>query len=192
VLDAPGEVWANINQALREGLRSLPGGSSLALLIAEKRGVRNKASTPPLTVEQILGWAEDWQARTGNWPKHDDGPIPDAPGETWAAVEAALSQGFRGLKGGSSLYTLLKRYRRIPGRRSPLARFQTSRGKKARPRGKHPDVERRRKALELREQGLLLKEVGRELGVSKQRASRWARTSEQKESFTLFPPTAVA
>jgi hypothetical protein len=74
------------------------------------------------------------------------------------------------LKGGSSLYALLKRYRRIPGRRSPLARFQTSRGRQARPRGKHPEVEQRRRALELWAQGLTFEEIGKKLGVTKQRA----------------------
>jgi hypothetical protein len=179
VLTAPGEVWYNVNAALREGLRTLPGGQTLALLIAQKRGVRNKASAPPLTVEQILAWADAWYAARGQWPKHDDGPIPDAPGETWDAVEAALYNGCRGLMGGSSLYALLKRYRRIPGRRSRLAPFQTSQGKKARPRGKHPDAEQRRKALELREQGLTLKQIGRKLRVTKQRAHQLISTSEQ-------------
>jgi hypothetical protein len=185
VLTAPGEVWYNVNAALREGLRTLPGGETLALLIAQKRGVRNKASTPPLTVERILAWGDAWYAARGQWPKHDDGPIPDAPEETWDAVEAALYNGCRGLKGGSSLYALLKRYRRIPGRRSRLAPFQTSRGRKARPRGKHPDVGQRRRALELREQGLLHKEIGRELGVSNQRAHQLVQTSEQA---TPLPP----
>ena len=41
VLGAPGEKWRNINNALLMDLRSLPGGSSLAQLLAEKRGVRN-------------------------------------------------------------------------------------------------------------------------------------------------------
>jgi len=36
------EKWANINQALRMGLRNLPGGSSLARLLAQHRGVRNR------------------------------------------------------------------------------------------------------------------------------------------------------
>jgi hypothetical protein len=157
-----------------------PGGETLALLIAQKRGVRNKASTPPLTVEQVLTWADTWYAARGQWPRHDDGPIPDAPGESWAAVEAALSSGCRGLKGGSSLYALLKKYRRIPGRHSRLTRFQTRRGRHARPRGKHPDVERRRRALEMRSQGLTLKEVGKELGVTKQRAHQLARPNEQE------------
>jgi hypothetical protein len=38
VIGAIGEKWMNIHQALRIGLRSLPGGSSLARLIKEHRG----------------------------------------------------------------------------------------------------------------------------------------------------------
>jgi superfamily II DNA or RNA helicase len=40
---APGETWFNINQAMRLGLRGLPGGTSLARLLAERRGVRKNA-----------------------------------------------------------------------------------------------------------------------------------------------------
>ena len=46
VADAPGEVWKNVNAALMLGFRGLPGGSSLALLIATRRGVRNLANIP--------------------------------------------------------------------------------------------------------------------------------------------------
>ena len=35
VLDSPGENWRAINQALRDGNRGLPGGSSLSWLLAE-------------------------------------------------------------------------------------------------------------------------------------------------------------
>jgi hypothetical protein len=35
VLEAPGETWASIDGALREGLRGFPGGSSLARLLGE-------------------------------------------------------------------------------------------------------------------------------------------------------------
>ena len=48
---------------------------------------------------------------TGRWPKRDSGPIEEAPGETWGAVEMALAHGQRGLPGGSSLIRLLKRCR---------------------------------------------------------------------------------
>lgn len=38
VLDAPGEKWRNIQNALYNGLRGLPGGSSLAKLLRQERG----------------------------------------------------------------------------------------------------------------------------------------------------------
>jgi hypothetical protein len=112
------EACENVDAALRQGFRGLPGGNLLARLIGERRGVRNQATTPPLTKEQILGWADAYHARTGHWPRLHSGPIPEAPGETWAAVEAALSLGSRGLPGGSSLYRFLRCHRQIPGPRS--------------------------------------------------------------------------
>jgi hypothetical protein len=36
--DAPGENWLSVENALRHGLRGLPGGSSLARFIKEHRG----------------------------------------------------------------------------------------------------------------------------------------------------------
>jgi hypothetical protein len=48
---------------------------------------------PPLTVKQILAWADAHHGRTGKWPSADAGPIPEAPGETWRGVHAALSAG---------------------------------------------------------------------------------------------------
>ena len=45
--------------------------------------------------------------RTGRWPNARSGPIPEAPGETWNAINAALSLGKRGLPGGSSVRRLL-------------------------------------------------------------------------------------
>jgi hypothetical protein len=37
VLDAPGETWKGINQALWAGNRGLPGGDSLARLLRRHR-----------------------------------------------------------------------------------------------------------------------------------------------------------
>jgi hypothetical protein len=37
IIDAPGEKWGNVHQALRKGLRGLPGGSTLSILIKQKR-----------------------------------------------------------------------------------------------------------------------------------------------------------
>jgi hypothetical protein len=40
VPQGPGETWRRIDNALRYGLRGLPGGSSLARLLEQERGVR--------------------------------------------------------------------------------------------------------------------------------------------------------
>jgi hypothetical protein len=65
----------------------------------------------PLTAEQILAWAEAHYARTGRWPTAASGPLTEAPGLTWNAVQIALRRGRRGLPGGSSLARLLRRHR---------------------------------------------------------------------------------
>jgi hypothetical protein len=110
----PGEKWANVNAALEQGLRGLPGGSSLARLLAEQRGIRNMADLPPLSVEQILRWADAHYGRTRRWPKQEsDGPILDAPGETWKGIQMALVNGRRGLPSGSSLPQLLTEQRGV-------------------------------------------------------------------------------
>ncbi len=114
--EAPGETWLGINHALHDGLRGLPGGSSLAQLLAEERGVRNRAALPPLSLKKIRGWARAHKERTGRLPTAHSGPIPESGGETWAAVESALRLGIRGLTGGSSLARLLGRGR-LPTRR---------------------------------------------------------------------------
>jgi hypothetical protein len=108
-----GEVWKNVNMALREGGRGLPGRSTLADLLERGRGVRNRSNVPDLTLAQILAWADRYHKETGTWPKQDSGPIPWAPGETWTAVDMALRVGIRGLRGGSSLARLLARERGV-------------------------------------------------------------------------------
>jgi hypothetical protein len=112
--------------ALRHGRRGLPGGSSLALLLADRRGARNVWSLPELTVAHILAWADAWQARTGDWPHEESGPIAGTGGETWQAVHMALKQGHRGLPGGSSLARLLGAERgvRTAAHLPPLSRPQ--------------------------------------------------------------------
>ena len=105
--DAPGECWRAVNSALRDGLRGLPGGDSLGLLLARRLGVRNRTSVPALSVPQILRWARDYRRRTGRWPNKNSGPIRGVRGETWMRVHTALLVGLRGLPAGSSLCRLL-------------------------------------------------------------------------------------
>ncbi len=113
VYNAVGEKWLNIDNALRRGLRGLGGNSSLAQLLAERRGVRNIKALPPFRVGAILAWADAYYRRHGQWPKNDSGSIPEAPGEKWAAVDAALWLGQRGLPGRSSLARLLSERRGV-------------------------------------------------------------------------------
>jgi hypothetical protein len=109
----PGELtqtWAAVDSALRVGLRGLPGGSSLSRLLAQRRGHRHRLLTPRLTVNQVLRWADAHRRRTGDWPHQHSGPVAEAPGENWAAIDHALRRGLRGLRGGTSLAgTLAKR-----------------------------------------------------------------------------------
>jgi hypothetical protein len=109
IAPAPGETWLAIDMALRVGIRSLPGGSSLAKLLARQRNARNKTNLPRLTVRLILGWADTHYRRTGRWPGQMSGAIPGSGGETWAGVTTSLARGCRGLPGGDTLCQLLQR-----------------------------------------------------------------------------------
>jgi hypothetical protein len=117
VAEAPGEWWCNIDGALRRGGRGLPGGSSLRDLLCRHFGLRRRRCAPPLTVEQVLAWADAHQARTGRWPHAMTGPVAEAPEESWRAINLALVQGHRGLPGGTSLSRLLDEHRRGTGPR---------------------------------------------------------------------------
>jgi hypothetical protein len=117
VEEAAGESWCAVDSALIRGSRGCPGGFSLAELLSRERGVRNPGNVPKLTPKQILAWADAHYRRTSRWPTVDGGPIPEAPGENWQALDAALRCGTRGLRGGTSLPRLLTRYR---GRRNHL------------------------------------------------------------------------
>jgi hypothetical protein len=75
-----GETWTAIDQALTKGHRGLPGGSSLAQLLAERRGVRNRMRLPRFTIAQILDWADAHHQRTGRWPNVYSGKVVAAPG----------------------------------------------------------------------------------------------------------------
>jgi hypothetical protein len=109
-------------------------------------------------MQQILVWADRHRCRTGQWPSAHSGAVAGAAGQTWGAINQALSGGRRGLPGGDSLAQVLHRLRQVPERR----------GRQARPG-------RWRRAAALRAQGLTLAEVGRRLGVSHQRVSQMLR-----------------
>ena len=110
---APSERWNAINSALHAGCRGLPEDSSLHMLLAEHRGVLRGRTRPPLTIKQILAWADAHKKRTGKWPTAISGPVHAAPGERWSAINSALRLGCRGLAGGLSLVRLLAKHRGV-------------------------------------------------------------------------------
>jgi hypothetical protein len=75
---------------------------------------RNSGQTP-LSVEQILAWADAHHIEFGVWPPAwpgtDQGQVVRATGEPWAAIDRALVLGLRGLPGHSSLAELLAEHR---------------------------------------------------------------------------------
>jgi hypothetical protein len=85
----------------------LSGSSSLAKLLAEKRGARNLGALPKLTVKQILKWADAHYQKTGKWPNEASGYVLGTPYEKWRNIGNALRYGIRGLPGDSSLAKLL-------------------------------------------------------------------------------------
>lgn len=113
IVDAPGETWRAVDMALSHGRRGLPGGSSLALLLAKRRGIRHRLYVPTLSVGQILAWADAHRRRTGDWPIAESGAIPRSGGETWMAIDQALKAGSRGLRARSSLFKLLLKHRDV-------------------------------------------------------------------------------
>ena len=103
---APGEDWAAIDMALRDGRRGLAGGSSLARLLEEERHVPAGKGRADLSVDEVRGWARQHQKRTGRWPTRKSGTVHGAPGENWGAIDSALRTGSRGLPAGWSLAKL--------------------------------------------------------------------------------------
>lgn len=107
ILAAKGESWNAVDIALRKGKRGLPGGSSLAKLLAAKRNAPHRMQRPRLTIRQILAWAGAYHDRMGKWPTVKAGPVGPYSRDTWARIDKALRQGYRGLPGGQTLYSLI-------------------------------------------------------------------------------------
>jgi hypothetical protein len=108
--DADGETWAAIDTALVHGYRGLRGGLSLVELLNRHWGEMPRSDKPPLSLEQILAWAEAHYRRTGKRPTAASGVVQDAPEETWKKINNALREGYRGLPGDDSLSRFLRRH----------------------------------------------------------------------------------
>jgi hypothetical protein len=92
---------------------------TLAELLDEHRGVRNRKDLPFLTEAQILAWADAHYNRTGEWADLKSGPIIEQPGETWLAINHSLKRGSRGLPTPCSLADLLAKHRGIRNIKNP-------------------------------------------------------------------------
>ena len=106
-----GHTWRGIDRCLMSGLHGLPGGASLAKLLAKQRGVRIGRRPPELSEKQILAWADAYFAAHAKWPTVLSGPIPGRR-ETWRAINGDMHKGSHGLRRGSSLAQLLAKRRR--------------------------------------------------------------------------------
>jgi hypothetical protein len=119
-------AWGTINHLLMHGGRGLPGGSSLADLLADRRGVHVRWRRGLLSVAQILAWADDYHAEHGMWPKSTSGAVRGAGrGECWFHVDTALRLGLRGMPGRSSLRGLLEEQRNVPSRTLTVEMIRT-------------------------------------------------------------------
>jgi hypothetical protein len=107
VVGSGGESWSAIQSALCVGLRGLPGGSSLAKLLATHREVTAHRRGRQLSVATILEWAEAHYRRTGDFPHSNSGSVHGNPGQTWGALQMSLLKGYRGLPSGTSLAKVL-------------------------------------------------------------------------------------
>jgi hypothetical protein len=138
---------------------------------------------PPLTVEQILAWADAHHASTGRWPHTKSGPVEGAPGEVWATIDSLLAWGRRGLPRGSTLTRLLHEHGRRPeGRRGAAMKLVGGDGR--------PEVKALREALEK-----VLPLLGGSLvGVSVSRRADYALFDFVKELMEACdaPPEAPA
>src|ERR1017187_10892350 len=87
-------------------------GYWFGLVKTEVEADRQQRGEPhDLAEDEILAWADAFFARTGDWPMFDSGPIPEAPGETWLLVAAALTLGLRGFPRGGSIPRFLDEHR---------------------------------------------------------------------------------
>lgn len=129
-----GKFGSNPDHQRRQQVIPLRSQGLTFLQIAQQLGVTRQAAMqlfnyavgpendplrkPPLTVANILVWADAHKERTGRWPSANSGVIAGVPNETWNGVNLALTTGVRGLPGRSSLAKLLAEHR---GKRHPRA-----------------------------------------------------------------------
>src|SRR5437879_2927338 len=80
------------------------------------RRVPQSVRFPPLSVDQVLEWADLYVEQHGAWPTIRSGAIPGA-GTSWNGISSALKIGYRGLPQGLSLARLLAEHRGVRNRK---------------------------------------------------------------------------
>lgn len=109
VPESPGDNWRLINVAMHHGHRGYKGPPSLRALLSKERGEKYRHWLAPLSVKQIIQWAENHRTRTGSWPNYKSGVVSEAPSSTWSMINESLVYGKRGLVGGNTLAQLIAR-----------------------------------------------------------------------------------
>ncbi len=107
-----------MSSTLGTGEQGVGTGSGRVLVLARGRR-RGGRSRRPITIPEIVGWADEHRRLTGRWPMSTSEPKGLPIGETWCAVQSALDKGLRGLEGGSSLAKLLAEHRGLRGPLTP-------------------------------------------------------------------------
>ena len=96
-----------VEMALSHGNRGFPRRNVLGHVAAQKRRGSEPLDEAQFHCRENPGLGRRISCKTGKWPTIASGPIPEAPGDTWNAVNKALNRGGRGLPGGFSLPELL-------------------------------------------------------------------------------------
>lgn len=110
------EKWMNVDAALMLGLRSLPGGSSLARLLTESGRSESRQYKKCLSITAILALADRYHRRYGRWPNIKSGTIAGTS-DTWSSINYALRTGARGLPKGRGLAAFLVEHRQARKKR---------------------------------------------------------------------------
>ncbi len=111
-IDGTDLTWNNVGYSLLYARPNLPRGLTLPLLLHKYRGVHNRVLQPPLSIKQVLAWADAYKTATGSWPIADSGPI-EGTTDTWNSVDSALRAARRGISHKTSLARVLFRYRGV-------------------------------------------------------------------------------
>lgn len=80
---------------------------------ARKRIKARRWRLPPVSIAQILAWADEHFEQTGRWPNTMSGRVRGTFEEKWKSLDNSLRQGTRGLRKGDSLAKLLYRARGV-------------------------------------------------------------------------------